>query len=359
MAEKKKISLGVSLGIIAAVAAVCAGAGYLHIQNLRQTYAEAEAAMPESAISRYLQQIQSGDLDGIYEDSMIVEPHLNGKEEYIAALEEIYAGVDIADITYVKSEESTEDNLLYQLVTDNTLLATVHLIKDSDGQWLASTIFSGDNDYTIEVPTGLTLTINGNAIDDTYCTEAGVTASNFEGLTDQSEAPIVNVYQINNLLAEPEIGIEGQSGYTTLKDVVSGTLYVGKSSTDTDLADTMLYDIETAARFPAQEVSLGAVAAVMVTGSDCYSRISTLQNTWFTSHSTSYFSNEKAYNIIQQSDNTAVGYVTYDYYASNGSVDRTWHAGFQVSLIESGGTWKIAGLGTDSTLNENQTIPEY
>ena len=80
-------------------------------------------------------------------------------------------------------------------------------------------------------------------------------------------------------------------------------------------------------------------------------RISGLQNNWFTTHSISNFSNVNAFDIILQTEDTAVGHVSFDYYASNGDVDRTWHGGYQMTLINESGTWKIAGFGINIDLN--------
>ena len=40
-----------------------------------------------------------------------------------------------------------------------------------------------------------------------------------------------------------------------------------------------------------------------------------------------------------------------DYYATNGEVERTWYCGYQVSLINLDGSWKIAQMTVDQELN--------
>ena len=147
----------------------------------------------------------------------------------------------------------------------------------------------------------------------------------------------------------------GESGYGTLKDVITSHILVGKTNEDSALKNTFISNSKTCAQFPAQEAGLGAVSGVVITDSEFYERVRTLQNNWFTAHGTSNFSNENAFQIIQQSEDTAVGYVTFDYYASNGEVSRTWNAGYQVSMMNVNGTWKIAGMGIDSRLNPNKT----
>ena len=124
-----------------------------------------------------------------------------------------------------------------------------------------------------------------------------------------------------NLLDQPEVSVEGDDSYTVLKYVSSNTLFVGKTSEDQNLIQAMIQDTETTAAYPAQDATLAEVASVSITESDWYSRISALENYWLTDHSESNFSNQSVTNLIQQSENTALAYVTMDYYATNGEVE--------------------------------------
>ena len=160
----------------------------------------------------------------------------------------------------------------------------------------------------------------------------------------------VDKYKLDNLLSYPEsISIASDASYIAIQDAISNTIFVGKPNND--LAETFKNYAITCAKFPAKEGSLGEVAAISVRNSDWYKRISGLQNNWFTTHSISNFSNVNAFDIISQTEDTAVGHVSFDYYASNGDVDRTWHGGYQMTLINESGTWKIAGFGINIDLN--------
>ena len=351
-----RIKTGLGLAVMVLLAGGLGFCGKNYVDNAKKEFAAAEAALPESAISAYFGHIRDNDLDGIYEDSMIVAPHINSKEDYIAKLQEIYQGVDTSQIEYT-GLDNVDGSKDYKLYYDKKFLATLKLIKAADGTWKASTIFAGDKNYVIEVPSGLTITANGVEIGDEYLVSSDTVASNFTGLKDTSEAPKVDVYQLENLLGEPKIEVKGESGYGTLKDVLTGHIFIGKTVNDPELEQTMIDDAIICPKWPAQEASLGQVAAISITSSDWYSRVSGVQNQWFTAHGTSSFSNEKAFNIIQQSDDSMVGYVTFDYYASNGEVNRTWYGGYQMTFLNVGGTWKIAGMAIDNELNPNKKTP--
>ncbi len=351
-----RIKTWVGLLIIALLAGGLAFFGKTQIDSAKKEFAAAEADMPESAISNYFKHIRENDYDGIYEDSMVVSPHINSKADYIAKLEEIYKDVNLNEIEYA-GLDNTDGSKDYKLYYNKRYLATLKLIRSSDGRWLASTIFSGDKSYTIEVPTGLSITANGSPIGKEYMTEEAVVASNFTGLNDTTPAPKVDIYVLENLLGEPTIEVAGQTGYGSLTDVLTGHILIGKEATDPSLATTMIEDAEICAKWPAQEASLGQVGAISITSSDWYKRVSGVQNQWFTAHGTSSFSNQKAFNIIQQSEDSMVGFVTFDYYASNGEVSRTWYGGYQMSFLNVGGTWKIAGMAIDNEKNPSKHIP--
>ena len=344
----KGIKTPLALLVLLLVTAGCVFGGFTFVNNAKKQFAAAEAKLPESGISDYLLKIRNQRYDEIYEDSLVVAPHLNAKEDYIATLKDIYANADTSRIEFAPAEEGENT---YNLVYNHKYLATLKLLQAADGTWKASTVFAGNNDYVVEAPAGLKISVNGIELTDEYLLEKNVTASNFLGLHDKTNAPKVDRYELTNLLAKPVIKVVGETGYTTLDDVLSNTIFVGRDAQSADLARVFIDDIKVCAQFPAQESGLGAVAAVSITNSDWYDRIRTMQNNWFTSHGTSRFSNETARNIIQQSDDTMVGYVTFDYYASNGEVSRTWNSGFQVTFMKQGGIWKIAGMAVDSTLN--------
>ena len=350
-----RINPVLGFGLIAAVAAAGIGGGFFYVNNAQKQFSAQEAEMPESAISTYLENIRTGSYDQIYKDSLVVAPHLNSEADYVAKLEDIYSGVTISSIEYAPDSSDTSK---YKLYSNKKYLATLDLVKASDGRWLASTEFSGDQNFTVEVPTGLSIQVNGLSVDSSYMTASDTVASNFTQIPNQSSAPHVDTYTFKNLLGTPEITVEGSSSYTTLQDVLSDTIFIGKVSNEADLATQFTNAAVTLASYPTRDGSLGAIANICITDSDFYSRLSSLQNTWFSDHSTSSFSNVTASDIIMLREDTLVVDLTFDYYAENSEVNRTWHGGYQLSFMRVNGVWKLAGMGIDNELNPaKEAIP--
>ena len=57
---------------------------------------------------------------------------------------------------------------------------------------------------------------------------------------------------------------------------------------------------------------------------------------------------------VQQSDDTIVSHIYFDYFADNGEVNRTWHCGYQLTFRKIGGAWKVCGTELCSLLNPAQ-----
>ena len=232
-----KVRTGAAVLVIAAVAVASAAGSFLYVNNGKKAFREAEADLPESAISTYLSDIREGNYDRIYEDSLLVSPHLNSQEDYVTALKEIYDDVNLDMLSFVE-DPAAEDGVHYALVYDHVKVAELKLAKGKDGLYHASTIFSGDNNYRIEVPDGMTLMVNGIAVGKEYCVDNDARSENFHGMNDWTDAPKCDVYVIENLLGEPEIAVKEGKGYKTLRDVSTGTIYVGKEG-DAGLAQIM------------------------------------------------------------------------------------------------------------------------
>lgn len=352
--RKKGIRSAAGITILALVLLICVGTSTAFVLFTKSNLAKQEAKLPESAISLYLKQVKNNDLNSIYENSLLIDPHLNSKEDYNQAIKDIYTGVNLDNLIY-QEEKSVEDDLLYGLYDGNVKVAVIKLVKETNGKWLASTVFQGNHSSVVEVPAGVTFKVNGLEVSNDYISNKSATATNFSGLDDKSDAPKVIRYELNNLITEPVITIDN-SGYTTIKDALSNTYFIGKETTDSDLKTTVINAAKTVARYPTKDGTLGAIGAITITGSDFYDRIKTMDNQWYAAHGTSQFSNEDVLSIVQQDENSMIANVVFDYYIASGSTSKEYNIGYQISFLNVRGTWKIAGFAIDNEMNPKTKI---
>lgn len=344
--NKKGLSVGVAALILTVVAILCIACCILIPSSYQRSIAATEASLPESAISTYLQQIKNNEFDEAYQTSLFVIQHYNSKEDYSQALKAIYAGVDLNQVQYVPVAMEEEGHF-YDLVYDNKYIATLKVIQ-VDGIWRASTLFEGDHEYIVEVPAAIRFTVNGQSINKNDCIEEKTTASNFNGLSSTKEAPLVNRYLFSNLINEPVI--ETESGYAVIKDVLSNTLYIGKQTEDSELEEVFIKAAQALAKYPTKDGSLSTITQMTISNSDFYNRIRTMDNQWYAAHNSAVFSNMTVHDIIMQSEDTMIGNVTFDYKISANSASKTYHCGYQLTFMNTSGSWKIAGIGIDNTM---------
>ena len=323
--------------------------GRARIKKAEQEFAGNEASMPENQINEVIENIKAGDYGDIYETTQSLFPSLDSKEAYIERLTEILTTGEPQDLRAEPLSIGDEERT-YQLVNKDTLLGTLTLVN-RDGQWKPAFPIRGQKKYRVEVPSGMSLSSNGTPIGQEYLAESGKEAANFFQVTDSSIIPMVDIYEFDGLIGKPALNAD--EGYSMIQDVLSGDWLLGKQVTDEALLHDLTEAAELIAMYPAQDTALANVTAVSDTSSRWYQKYVTLQNYWFTAHSTKELSNESI-EAVAQSDDTIVAHISFDYFADNGEVSRTWHCGYQLTFRKSGDKYLVCGTEISSLLNPLQ-----
>lgn len=350
MAKKVKKSALSSLLIVVTLV-LCVILSIVTLNIIKSKVKSEDAKMPEHAISAYLKDVKDNNFDKIYDDSLVIDPHFNSKEDYISTLQSIYADVDVDKLIF-----QLDDNNDYSIIDGNKLVATIRLIE-KNGEYMASTIFSGDNTYYIEVPVNETLVVNNIRVTADNLVNSNISASNFNGISKMDNIPSVDVYKIDNLISEPDIMIVDKD-YHVIKDALSNTYYVGAINDTHDLEEYAKQAAQAIIKFPCEDGSLAAVASYSISSSDFYKRISTLQNEWFTPHSIAKISFGDV-DVIRQNEDSFIANVIWNYYISNGSLEREYHGAYQITFLNVNGTYKIAGFAIDNQLNPDNKGAYY
>ena len=335
------------------IPAVIAGgvwfAGNAYVKKQEETFASYEATMPETELKAVLAKLNQKDYSGMYEETMKISPSMDSEENYLARLQEIFADRDVTAMkTEVISETDTQRE--YRLIDGDTLLGNLLLVKEGDA-WQPAMVLHGSQSYTVEVPSGLELKILGQPVGKEYCIETGKEAANFFQVTDPSVIPFVDIYEFKDLLGAPALNAE--EGYSMIRDVLSDHWLLGKTVTDEELKKELIHAAELIAMYPAMDTALANVTAVSDTSAAWYKKYVTLQNYWFTAHNKMDITNQHC-EAVQQSDDTIVSHIYFDYFADNGEVNRTWHCGYQLTFRNIGGVWKVCGTELCSLLNPAQ-----
>ncbi|MCR5448619.1 MAG: hypothetical protein K6F23_04420 [Solobacterium sp.] len=351
---KRKVRPSMVFLFAALTAAASFGGGHLYVRSQAEKYAEEDAAMPETAMNAYVERLSANQFDGIYAATQRISAGYDTENVYNEKLASLFTQSE--PLHAVKMGE-TDNAVSYRIYSDTAAIADASLMKNGN-EWELAVPLKGQESYTLEVPAGSLVSVNDIPFTKDMLVEADVPAAVCSQMPAQTVVPHMDIYRIDGLLGEPEITISGIAKTANVKNVLSGNLIVGEEVTDQKILDMIIKCGETIAKFPAQEATLGDVAAIAFTQSYWYQRYQTVQNYWFTSHAISNFSNEKVLKCIKLDDDTMLAHVVFDYFADNGEVHRTWHIGYQMTLMKSGDTWKVANMGIDNELNPNTVDPE-
>jgi len=331
------------------VAALTGGAfayGSHYVSAKEKEYAAYEEGMAETQMKSFVSKLMSGDYSGLYENS-IDSSSLISKEAYETRLSEVLEGIDESTVSWVQMDDET-----YNLYTGDQLIAAMGFTENEDGTFSASIPLSGNDSIEFEMPVGVTPTINGVEIGDEYIVEKDVAASNFFVEPTKDYVVNVNVYKVDGLLGEAQVNEE--DGYAMMQDCVSKRYLVGKEVTDSATLEKIISDAQYLALYPCNDTTWSNIQALADTSATWYSRYYTIPPYWFTSHNTYNFSNQEVLKCIQQSDDTMVAQVIFDYYAAATDVDRTWHCGYQLTYRKINGEWKVCATEINSLLNPAQ-----
>lgn len=328
------------------IAVLALGLGQLFLQSQSKKWDEENESLPLTRLNSWASELPQKGYGSLYEDTLKQFPSFDAKESYYAVLDKLFEqyGNDALHVEEIDSKEGR-----YAFLQEDNYLADLYY---QDG--IVSLPLTGNQTAIIEIPVEY-------SIADSYgltVLEEHVPASNFYQFVNEEDIVYVNVVQMDGLLGEPDLSsIFGQE-YGLVKDSISGHYLFGKVEEDISVLEDMIDYGERLALYPAQDIALGEITNVSLTSSSWYRKYITLQNYWFTKHSTYSFSNEAVIHCVAQSENTRVGEVVFDYFADNGEVSRTWHCGNQMTIIQKEGKWLIGGIEINNELNPNTIIPE-
>lgn len=315
------------------------------LSNHKKAINEEINNLPETAIINVIKDIQAGNTDDIY-DYYQAKSNYNTKEDLNTFLQETYGNINLNNLVISETEDGC-----YNLIENGNLVSTVELTTQNNHNILVAP-FGGDVSVKVEVPAGETLYVNGIEVTSDYLTDKKVKSSYYSDIPSYDTIPVVDVYEVNDLIHTPELSLTSSS--SVVQNALTGTYYVGKTSNES--VEQLIVDATYAiARFPAEDGSLGAIGNYALYDSDFYKRISTLQNQWFTPHNISKFLNTEVLDITWLSEDSFICNVVTDYYMTNGSLERTYYIGYQMSFLKANGSYKIAGFAIDNDMNPRNT----
>ena len=353
MKKRKGMKLPAAIAIIAVCTGLSFLLGYLFTGSAGLMSLTSEENERNIALAEFAGRLQKGDIEGLFENAQKLTPTMDSKASYDEKLLNILSANDPETLQVLHNEEGE-----YRLYADDTYIAPIDVVTEEDGFRISIPIH-GEKTCIVEVPAGLKISANGQQIGSDKIIEKNVDASNFEQVRETQYIPKVDLYELDGLIGMPDLQADNGKTYALIEDPITGHLLMGEEVTDSELLRTVIDDAILLAKFPAQEATLGEVSNVALTSSSWYNgRYTGVQNYWFTAHAKSEFSNEKVLKAVSQGEDSFAAHVVFDYFADNGEVHRTWHIGYQLTMVNTPNGWKIAATAINNELNPGTIIPE-
>lgn len=184
-----------------------------------------EKSQPNHAIDSYIQSFDSAHIRALSADFVSSLDHeLQSEEDSYALIESLFKG----ELRYSKnSVESTDDRLIYAILSDGRLLGTMALNRSGSGSDTVWTVSDESFDFTdllrsaeILAPAEWKVLCNGTELGERYVTETGIRYPSMEEAYDYGfSLPTLVRYEIGNYIGEAQItALDADGGEAELQD---------------------------------------------------------------------------------------------------------------------------------------------
>ena len=178
-----------------------------------------EKAQPNHAIDSYIQSFDSEHIRTLSADFVSSLDHrLQSEEDSYSLIESLFKG----ELRYSKkSAESTDDRLVFAILSDSRMLGTMALNRNGNGSDTVWTVSDEHFDFTdllnsaeILAPAEWTVYCNGNALSEVFITETGIRYPSMEEAYEYGFAlPTLVRYEIDDYIGDATISAKDADGY--------------------------------------------------------------------------------------------------------------------------------------------------
>lgn len=255
-----------------------------------------------------------------------------------------------------KAGEYSEKTPVYVVYAGDTPIAKVELKSAGKNahkfnKWVLGAVSFGD--YTKELstakitaPTGAQIYVNGVEVNDKYKTESAVTFSPCLHVADYVTAPTNDVYEIGQLIAQPQITAK-LNGKDLTVDYDKKTGYTVYYPSDDDLyknLESRIYTIaEQYGAYIINRGSLSKLSSYMVgTAAEYVSDIPAIWAYLWGKSYTYQFNNESISNFRKYSDDCFSCDVYYDLYVDYQTGNTTYKTSLTYTFVKQKGAWMLA-----------------
>ena len=345
MKKANKFRVGLAIFWLISLIGISAGLGWLWIRLEKY-----EAATPEAAVRHYLKQVEGQKWEEVLSWSDFAPTNLVTQEDYIAYLQQLYQDLP---------QEPT-------LVRTGEKAGSVYLLKDSEGKQIAKleltdapegekyayrvqTQVTAEQSFVIEAPAGATVLVNGRPLPESALKERAP-AQGYEELPEGYEAPVLLRYELNGLLQEPQVTVEGEDYQVRQIQKDKETIYevtgVPAKEQEQEYLDLAQKVAKTYAAFVTQDADRTQLNAYLLPGTSFYKAMQQFYNSWYVEHTGYDYRNMECTELESAGENAFSVRVTFDYVVLRGSKEYSYPSDYRLFFLKTDAGWKLTRLDT-------------
>lgn len=306
-----------------------------------------ESVTPNGALNHYVQLIKRGEYDEIYDESKKVYLQFNTEDEYIAYLKDFYSDVDLSKAAFTKTYYADGEYQYYDMTIDGAKITTLELKKDEKkNKWNVRTLTDARS-FRIETQLDdIEMSINDIPIEKDRIKQTDVPTQAYANLNDQELAPVVDQYYIDNMIQVPTIQVTNPE-YVVVKDALLDYFYAGTKPTTEEMVDysALIQKVaKTYCMYITEDEIFANLRKLLYTKTSFYEAIRSFNNSYFSDHDRIEFSNMNVFDVIEMSEDSLIGSVSFDYIVYVDTRSQTYSSTYQLTFLKINGNWLLTNL---------------
>lgn len=199
--------------------------------------------------------------------------------------------------------------------------------------------------YTVYLPQGKTLLVNGRAVPETARDPQTTPVSSFSVLKDAAQIPQLVKYRLEGFTREPDFSLEGEA-YTSVLDMGDGKAILPAAGEEERAErETLILKVaEVYARFTARDASREDMSGYLYRNSEFYTRMNAFDNSWFIDHDTAEFRNARIEQMTDYGEDCFTAEIYFDYYVKKGRTEKTYPTHYRMSFLRIDGQYRVANI---------------
>ena len=350
-----KIYIGLVIFAVAAFSAVL-----ILLWNFLAAY---EKSQSDTYVSQIVDKLNNDDYSSIETYLKIQTSEFDSEAEVLSATKAQYTG---SSWTYSKySNEYSKDRPVYQLKYNDKRVGLIYLNKSEETGafntpvWKVGEVTGIVMDsitYTIDVPTGSKVYVNGRELSDSYQVGEPFVSDNLGNVVNYIEAPTMTRYEINNIYSSVSCRAIGPvMGNELAVDEQNDNSIIFSYEYDADLAasveDRIITISENYANYVTDDVGFSAVSPYIVKSSYAYSYLQYVAQTniWFASHDSAVFEDMRVYNYQMYTDDCFSCEVSFNQIINvYGVGEKNFNTHIKYVFIKQNDNWYVADISLKS-----------